>query len=145
MVLLVHSLVLVVLLISLINFHSQRRENCYRQVMCHVYTPQIPWIFFLSKFLCLVCLQDVYLHTNCLATLANMAPHVHRLDAYASQRLVSLFHMLSRKYAILLSSILYLIFSVNWHIWCMLYACWHMKFNQVHQVNRSTKWQDTVR
>ncbi|XP_048497320.1 uncharacterized protein LOC104906681 isoform X2 [Beta vulgaris subsp. vulgaris] len=43
-------------------------------------------------------LQDVYLHTNCLATLANMAPHVHRLDAYASQRLISLFHMLSRKY-----------------------------------------------
>lgn len=43
-------------------------------------------------------LQDVYLHTNCLAALANMAPHVHRLDAYASQRLVSLFYMLSRKY-----------------------------------------------
>lgn len=41
--------------------------------------------------------QDVYLHTNCLATLANMAPHVHRLSAYASQRLVSLFDMLSRK------------------------------------------------
>lgn len=46
--------------------------------------------------------QDVYLHTNCLAALANMAPHVHRLDAYASQRLVSLFHMLSRKYIFLL-------------------------------------------
>ncbi|KAL3812564.1 hypothetical protein ACJIZ3_013832 [Penstemon smallii] len=43
-------------------------------------------------------LKDVYLHTNCLATLANMAPHVHRLSAYASQRLVSLFDMLSRKY-----------------------------------------------
>ncbi|XP_068649973.1 uncharacterized protein [Aristolochia californica] len=43
-------------------------------------------------------LRDVYLHTNCLATLANMAPHVHRLSAYASQRLVSLFDMLSRKY-----------------------------------------------
>ncbi|RDX91337.1 Dymeclin, partial [Mucuna pruriens] len=43
-------------------------------------------------------LRDVYLHTTCLATLANMAPHVHRLSAYASQRLVSLFHMLSRKY-----------------------------------------------
>ena len=110
MVLLVHNFVLVVSLISLINFQGQRRENCYHQVMCHVYNPQIPWIFFLSKFICLVCLQDVYLHTNCLATLANMAPHVHRLDAYASQRLVSLFHMLSRKYAILLSSILYLIF-----------------------------------
>ncbi|XP_039055121.1 dymeclin-like [Hibiscus syriacus] len=33
-------------------------------------------------------LRDVYLHTTCLATLANMAP----------QRLVSLFYMLSRKY-----------------------------------------------
>uniref|UniRef100_A0A1D1YGV8 Dymeclin n=1 Tax=Anthurium amnicola TaxID=1678845 RepID=A0A1D1YGV8_9ARAE len=43
-------------------------------------------------------LRDVYLHTNCLATLANMAPHVHRLSGYASQRLVSLFYMLARKY-----------------------------------------------
>ncbi|OMO54684.1 Dymeclin [Corchorus capsularis] len=43
-------------------------------------------------------LRDVYLHTTCLATLANMAPHVHRLSGYASQRLVSLFYMLSRKY-----------------------------------------------
>ncbi|CAL5436766.1 unnamed protein product [Camellia sinensis] len=41
---------------------------------------------------------DIYLHTNCLAILANMAPHVHRLSAYASQRLVSLFDMLLRKY-----------------------------------------------
>ncbi|KAM3332872.1 hypothetical protein ACQJBY_028165 [Aegilops geniculata] len=44
-------------------------------------------------------LRDVYLHTNCLAILANMGPHAHRLSAYASQRLVSLFDMLSRKYA----------------------------------------------
>ncbi|MQL80090.1 hypothetical protein Taro_012514 [Colocasia esculenta] len=44
-------------------------------------------------------LRDVYLHTNCLATLANMAPHVHRLSGYASQRLVSLFDMLARKYS----------------------------------------------
>ncbi|KAH0458107.1 hypothetical protein IEQ34_013422 [Dendrobium chrysotoxum] len=43
-------------------------------------------------------LRDVYLHTNCLAILANMAPHVLRLSSYASQRLVSLFDMLSRKY-----------------------------------------------
>ncbi|KAJ4763755.1 Dymeclin [Rhynchospora pubera] len=43
-------------------------------------------------------LRDIYLHTNCLAILANMAPHVHRLSGYASQRLVSLFDMLSRKY-----------------------------------------------
>jgi hypothetical protein len=43
-------------------------------------------------------LRDVYLHTNCLAALANMAPHVQQLNAYASQRLVSLFDMLARKY-----------------------------------------------
>ncbi|KAK6929907.1 hypothetical protein RJ641_004001 [Dillenia turbinata] len=43
-------------------------------------------------------LRDIYLHTNCLATLANMAPHVHHLSAYASQKLVSLFDMLSCKY-----------------------------------------------
>lgn len=42
-------------------------------------------------------MQDVYLHTNCLATLANMAPHAHHLNAYASQRLVSLFDMLAKK------------------------------------------------
>ncbi|XP_051129403.1 uncharacterized protein LOC127250263 isoform X2 [Andrographis paniculata] len=42
--------------------------------------------------------RDVYLHTNCLATLANMAPHVHRLCAYGSQQLVSLFDLLARKY-----------------------------------------------
>lgn len=46
-------------------------------------------------------LQDVYLHTNCLSTLANMAPHCHRLSAYASERLISLFDMLSRKYSYL--------------------------------------------
>jgi len=43
-------------------------------------------------------LRDVYLHTNCLAVLANMAPHAVALNAYASQRLVSLFDMLARKY-----------------------------------------------
>jgi len=44
-------------------------------------------------------LRDVYLHTNCLAALANMAPHVQNLNSYASQRLVSLFDMLARKYS----------------------------------------------
>ncbi|CAI9287613.1 unnamed protein product [Lactuca saligna] len=44
-------------------------------------------------------MRDFCLHTNCLAALANVAPHVHRLSSYASQCLVSLFDMLSRKYA----------------------------------------------
>ena len=43
-------------------------------------------------------LRDVYLHTNCLAALANMAPHCQDTTAYASQRLVSLFDMLAKKY-----------------------------------------------
>lgn len=43
-------------------------------------------------------LQDVYLHTNCLATLSNMAPYARGLNAYAAQRLVSLLDMLFRKY-----------------------------------------------
>ncbi|KAL0388542.1 UNVERIFIED_CONTAM: Dymeclin [Sesamum radiatum] len=38
-------------------------------------------------------LRDVYLHTNCLATLANMAPHVYRLSAYASERLSAELHI----------------------------------------------------
>ncbi|KAH7287047.1 hypothetical protein KP509_32G034600 [Ceratopteris richardii] len=42
--------------------------------------------------------KDVYLHTNCLAALANMAPYAHKLNAYASQRLLSLFELFSRKY-----------------------------------------------
>ena len=57
-------------------------------------------VYIVTIFFFLGCLQDVYLQTTCLATLANMAPHAHHLSAYASQRLVSLFYMLSRKYAI---------------------------------------------
>ncbi|XP_047947573.1 dymeclin-like isoform X2 [Salvia hispanica] len=43
-------------------------------------------------------LRDIYLHTNCLAILSNMASYANHLSAYASQQLVSLFDMLSRKY-----------------------------------------------
>ncbi|OMO95359.1 Dymeclin [Corchorus olitorius] len=43
-------------------------------------------------------LQFSSLHTTCLATLANMAPHVHRLNTYAFHGLVNLFNMLSRKF-----------------------------------------------
>ena len=44
-------------------------------------------------------LRDVYLHTNCLAALANMAPHCQDMTAYAAQRLVSLFDMLAKKHS----------------------------------------------
>ena len=42
---------------------------------------------------------DVYLHTNCLAALANAAPHFAGLAPAAAQRLVSLFNSLARRAA----------------------------------------------
>ena len=42
--------------------------------------------------------RDLYMHTNCLATLANLAPHLQGLSGYACQRLFSLFGSLSRVY-----------------------------------------------
>jgi len=45
----------------------------------------------------LAALRDVYLHTNTLAALANLAPHMHSLSSLAAQRLVSLFDMLARR------------------------------------------------
>jgi hypothetical protein len=42
-------------------------------------------------------LKDVYLHTNTLAALANLAPHMSDLSSHAAQRLISLFDMLSKR------------------------------------------------
>ncbi|KAL7031791.1 hypothetical protein ACKWTF_007134 [Chironomus riparius] len=43
--------------------------------------------------------RDKYLHTNCLACLANMSSQFRYLHPYVSQRLVSLFETLAKKYA----------------------------------------------
>lgn len=43
-------------------------------------------------------MRDKYLHTNCLAALANMSAHFRNLHPYVSQRLVSLFETLAKKY-----------------------------------------------
>ncbi|KAK9873979.1 hypothetical protein WA026_002330 [Henosepilachna vigintioctopunctata] len=43
-------------------------------------------------------MRDKYLHTNCLAALANMSSEFRDLHPYVSQRLVSLFETLARKY-----------------------------------------------
>lgn len=43
-------------------------------------------------------MRDKYLHTNCLAALANMSGQFHDLHPYVSQRLVSLFETLAKKY-----------------------------------------------
>ncbi len=41
--------------------------------------------------------QDVYLQTNTLAALANLAPHCAGINSHAAQRLVSLLELLSRR------------------------------------------------
>ncbi|XP_033127312.1 dymeclin-like [Anneissia japonica] len=43
-------------------------------------------------------MRDKYLHTNCLAALANMSSQFHSLHPYVTQRIVSLFELLSRKH-----------------------------------------------
>mmetsp|Transcript_59853 Transcript_59853/g.141599 ORF Transcript_59853/g.141599 Transcript_59853/m.141599 type:complete len:611 (-) Transcript_59853:827-2659(-) len=43
-------------------------------------------------------LKDVYMQTNCLAALANTAPHFRNLHSYAAQRIVVLFDLLQRRY-----------------------------------------------
>lgn len=43
-------------------------------------------------------MRDKYLHTNCLAALANMSAQFRELHPYVSQRLVSLFETLAKKY-----------------------------------------------
>lgn len=44
-------------------------------------------------------MQDKYLHTNCLAALANMSSQFRSLHPYVSQHLVSLFETLAKKYS----------------------------------------------
>uniref|UniRef100_A0A8C4QHW9 Dymeclin n=1 Tax=Eptatretus burgeri TaxID=7764 RepID=A0A8C4QHW9_EPTBU len=43
--------------------------------------------------------RDKYLHTNCLAVLANMSAHFRGLHQYAAQRIISLLELLSRKHS----------------------------------------------
>ncbi|XP_003505874.1 dymeclin isoform X1 [Cricetulus griseus] len=42
--------------------------------------------------------KDKYLHTNCLAALANMSAQFRSLHQYAAQRIISLFSLLSKKH-----------------------------------------------
>ncbi|KAG1041165.1 hypothetical protein G6F43_012150 [Rhizopus delemar] len=42
--------------------------------------------------------RDIYLHTNCLAILANMSSTILDMHAYTAQRLISLFELLTKRY-----------------------------------------------
>jgi dymeclin len=52
----------------------------------------------------LAALKDVYLHTNCLATMANLAPSMTNLSVHTSQRLVHLLQSLQKRYSKLLAA-----------------------------------------
>ncbi|XRB15969.1 dymeclin [Pseudoscourfieldia marina] len=47
--------------------------------------------------------RDLYLLTNALAVLTNLAPHFAHLDAYASQSIVGLFEAMAKRYRMLLA------------------------------------------
>lgn len=44
-------------------------------------------------------MRDKFLHTNCLAALANMSGQFRSLHPYVAQRLVSLFETLAKKHS----------------------------------------------
>ena len=50
-------------------------------------------------------MRDKYLHTNCLAALANMSGQFKNLHPYVSQRIVSMFEALSKKYSRLVGTL----------------------------------------
>ena len=57
-------------------------------------------------------MRDKYLHTNCLAALANMSSHCTNLHPYTAQRIVSLFETLARYRVRLFTEILLVGWSV---------------------------------
>ena len=50
-------------------------------------------------------MRDKYLHTNCLAALANMSGQFKNLHPYVSQRIVSMFEALARKHSRLVATL----------------------------------------
>lgn len=50
-------------------------------------------------------MRDKYLHTNCLAALANMSSQFQNLHTYVTQRIISLFNLLARKHSKILEQI----------------------------------------
>ena len=89
-------------------------DTILNNVISEITLPQVTWFteklltdLSLSSLMVLVLLRtiqvnitemkDKYLHTNCLATLANMSNHFQNLNQYCAQRLVRLTYQLSKK------------------------------------------------
>uniref|UniRef100_A0A7M4G0E3 Dymeclin n=1 Tax=Crocodylus porosus TaxID=8502 RepID=A0A7M4G0E3_CROPO len=80
------------LIILLILTEDDGFNRSVHEVVSYCYVERI--------YLCLriVCIRDKYLHTNCLAALANMSAQFRSLHQYAAQRIISLFSLLSKKH-----------------------------------------------
>lgn len=62
-----------------------------------VWVSKMKWLLVNFDYHISLLKQDKYLHTNCLATLANMAAYFRRLHPYTCQRLVSLLCVLNKR------------------------------------------------
>lgn len=91
------------------------QDENFNKSVHEVVLPEVPWFtdrvinnITLGGMLVLVVIRtiqynmtkmrDKYLHTNCLAALANMSSQFHALHPYVTQRLVSLYAVLAKKH-----------------------------------------------
>ena len=69
-------------------------------------------------------MRDKYLHTNCLAAMANMSSQFKNLHPYVAQRIVSLFETLARKHSRLVDGLQVVgratLQNFSWFLWVFL-------------------------
>ncbi|XP_063723494.1 dymeclin-like isoform X2 [Symsagittifera roscoffensis] len=104
-----HHLYMILIILLILS-----EDTILNHVMTEIMLPQVTWFteklltdVSLSSLMVLVLLRtiqvnitqmkDKYLHTNCLATLANMSNHFQNLNPYCSQRLVAFCNHLTKK------------------------------------------------
>ncbi|XP_075243415.1 dymeclin-like isoform X2 [Convolutriloba macropyga] len=104
-----HHLYMILIILLILS-----EDTILNNVISEIVLPQVTWFsekiltdISLSSIMVLVLLRtiqvnisqmkDKYLHTNCLATLANMSNHFQNLNPYCSQRLVALSNHLTKK------------------------------------------------
>jgi len=104
-----HHLYMILIILLILS-----EDTILNNVMSEIVLPQVTWFseklltdISLSSLMVLVLLRtiqvnisqmkDKYLHTNCLATLANMSNHFQNLNPYCSQRLIALTNHLTKK------------------------------------------------
>jgi len=99
---------LIILLILTEDDHFNKHVHDIKLPSVHWYTDRILADVSLGDVMILVIIRtiqfnmsrmrDRYLHTNCLAALANMSAHFRTVHSYAAQRIFSLITLLAKKY-----------------------------------------------